>query len=153
MNVHNLRTLLEKTDNKLSIFTSLEILNQYNFNEQELFDLIREFLNDEEKVRLFSCPHFQGYESGIIGCISDENIKIKVLEIVLRKKCASKDDKIRMLKTLDNQTLVSFLKDNKDSENNIQPYEIVSLLDSNKQIQFVSMLETMDLTLSEKKRF
>lgn len=151
MNVQNLRTLLEKTDNKLSIFTSLEILNQYNFNEQELFDLIREFLNDEEKVRLFSYPHFQGYESGIIGCISDENIKIKVLEIVLRKKCASKDDKIRMLKTLDTQTLVSFLKTNKDSENNIHPYEIVSSLDSNKQIQFVSMLETMDLTLSEKK--
>ena len=151
MNVQNLRTLLGKTNNKLSIFTSLEILNQYNFNEQELFNLIREFLNDEEKVGLFSCPHFQGYESGIIGCISDENIKIKVLEIVLRKKCASKDDKIRMLKTLNTQTLVSFLKANKDSENNIQPYEIVSLLDSNKQIQFVSMLETMDLTLSETK--
>lgn len=151
MNAQNLRTLLEKADNKLSIFTSLEILNQYNFNEQELWDLIREFLNDEEKVRLFVCPHFQGYESGIIGCISDENIKIKVLEIVLRKKCASKDDKISMLKTLDTQTLVSFLKANKDSENNIQPYEIVRLLGSNKQIQFVSMLETMDLTLSEKK--
>ena len=151
MNAQNLRTLLEKTDNKLSIFTNLEILNQYNFNEQEIFDLIREFLNDEEKVRLFVYPHFQGYESWIIGCISDENIQIKVLEIVFGKKCANKDEKIRLLKKLDVQTLVNFFKANKHSENNIPPYEVVSLLDSKNQIQFVSMLENMNLTLSEKK--
>ena len=151
MNAQNLRTLLEKTDNKLSIFTNLEILNQYNFNEQEIFDLIREFLNDEEKVRLFVYPHFQGYESWIIGCISDENIQIKVLEIVFGKKCANKDEKIRLLKKLDVQTLVNFFKANKHSENKIPPYEVVSLLDSKNQIQFVSMLENMNLTLSEKK--
>lgn len=149
MNAQNLRTLLGKADNKLSIFTNLEILNQYNCNEQEIFSLIKEFLSDEEKVRLFGCPHFQGYESGIIGCISDKNIKIKVLEIVLRKKCTNKNEKLRILKTLDVQTLVDFFSSNK--ENDIQPYEIISLLDSQKQIQFISILEAMDLTLSEKK--
>lgn len=149
MNAQNLRILLEKSDNKLSILTNFEILNQYNCNEQEIFSLIKEFLSDKEKVRLFGCPHFQGYESEIIECISDDEIKIEVLKIVLQKKCDTKDERLKILKALDVQTVVAFLSSNK--ENDIHPYEIVSLLYSNRQIQFVSMLENMNLTLSEKK--
>lgn len=145
MNAQNLRTLLRKSNNKLSIFMNLEILNQYNCDGQEIFNLIKEFLTDEEKVRLFCCPHFQRYESEIIECILDKNINS------IGKKCASKEEKIEMLATLDVQTLVIFSSSNKEKD--ISLYEIVRLLDSKKQMQFVLMLDNMNLTVSEKKKF
>lgn len=79
MNTQDLRKLLEKTDDKSSIFASSEILNQYDFNMTEFFDLVKEFLSDEEKLKLLNYSHFQGTESWIIGSITDEDIKMQIL--------------------------------------------------------------------------
>lgn len=83
MNAQDLRELLEKTDNKLSIFANVETLNRYDFNAEEFFDLISDFLADEEKLKLFEYPHFQQFESeikvSIINLVSDENIKLQMI--------------------------------------------------------------------------
>lgn len=83
MNAQDLRKLLEQTNDKLSIFASPETLNKYNFNAKEFFDLISDFLSDEEKLRLFDYSHFMQFKGwikcGIIGLISDEHIILKMM--------------------------------------------------------------------------
>lgn len=78
-----MRKLLEEADDKLGIFASVEILKQYHFNTKELFDLMKDFLSDEEKVKLFDYSHFRQFEAwikgGIIGLISDENAKLQLI--------------------------------------------------------------------------
>ena len=83
MNAQDLRKLLEQTDDKSSIFASLETLNKYEFNAKEFFDLISDFLSDEEKLKLFDYSHFRQFEGwikgGIIGLISDEHIILQII--------------------------------------------------------------------------
>ena len=83
MNAEDLRKLLEKTEDKLSIFASLETLKKYKFNVGELMDLISDFLSDEEKLKLFDYSHFVQFngfiKSSIIKLVSDENIIIQML--------------------------------------------------------------------------
>lgn len=83
MNAQDLRNLLEQTDDKLSIFASPETLNKYEFNAKEFFELISDFLSDEEKLKLFDYSHFRQFESwikcGIIGLISDEHIILQII--------------------------------------------------------------------------
>lgn len=83
MNAQDFRKLLEQTDDKLSIFASVETLNKYDFNAKELFDLISDFLSDEEKLKLFDYSHFQQFKGVIKGriieLVSDENIKLQMM--------------------------------------------------------------------------
>lgn len=83
MNAQDLRKLLEQTDDKISVFASPETLNKYDFNAKEFFDLISDFLSDEEKLRLFDYSHFRQFEGwikgGIIGLISDEHIILQMM--------------------------------------------------------------------------
>lgn len=83
MNVQDLRKLLEETDDKFSIFASLETLKKYSFNGRELLDLISDFLTDEEIMKLFECSHFQQFNSVIRECIingvSDEFVKLQMI--------------------------------------------------------------------------
>ena len=83
MNAQDLRKLLEQTDDKSSIFASPETLNKYEFNAKEFFDLISDFLSDEEKLKLFDYSHFRQFEGwikgGIIGLISDEHIILQII--------------------------------------------------------------------------
>lgn len=83
MDAQDLNKLLEKADDKLSIFADSEILNRYEFNLVELITLIDIFLSNEEKLKLFDYTHFQQLSSStkavILSVISDENILLKVL--------------------------------------------------------------------------
>ena len=83
MDAQDLRKLLEQANDKLSIFASPETLNKYTFNSQEFFDLISDFLSDEEKLKLFDYPHFRKFDSWIkseiIKLISDENILLQIM--------------------------------------------------------------------------
>ena len=55
MNAQDLKRLLEKSDNKLDIFANTEILYNCDIDIVELFELVKEFLSDEEKLKLFLC--------------------------------------------------------------------------------------------------
>ncbi len=83
MNAQDLRKLLQQTSNKLSIFASSEILSKCKCDEQELLNLIKDFLSDEEKMRLFNYSHFKNFDGSIkgniIGLVSDEYILLQML--------------------------------------------------------------------------
>ena len=83
MNAQDLRELLEKTDDKLSIFASRETLSKCEINVKELLELIRDFLTDEEKLKLFDYSHFMQFPEsirhGIIGLVSDEDIRLQMM--------------------------------------------------------------------------
>ncbi|MBQ2938109.1 MAG: hypothetical protein IJE05_04455 [Clostridia bacterium] len=83
MNAQDFRKLLEKTDDKLSIFASAETLKKYHLNLNEFFDLISDFLSDEEKLELFEYSHFQQFDGrikgNIIKLVSDENIILRMM--------------------------------------------------------------------------
>ena len=85
MNFQDLRNLLEKSDDKLSILSDPNLLlTNYNVTIVNVFELIRDFLNDSEKLALFKYPYFQNLgsvESALIfKFISDENIKFRLLK-------------------------------------------------------------------------
>ncbi len=83
MDSQDLRTLLEQTDNKLSIFANAETLNKYNLTVKDLFDLVNDFLSDEEKLKLFDYPHFRKFNNnikcGIVSLISNEHIILQII--------------------------------------------------------------------------
>lgn len=83
MNAQDLKELLNKTDNKLSIFADIEKFKQYSINVKELLDLVSEFLSDEEKLKLFEYQHFKQFNawirSDIIGLISDEKVILQMI--------------------------------------------------------------------------
>lgn len=83
MNAQDLRKLLEQTDDKLSILASIETLDKYELKAKELFDLINDFLSDEEKLQLFNYSHFKQFEGWIkcriINLVSDEQIILQMI--------------------------------------------------------------------------
>lgn len=83
MNAQDLRELLERTDDKLSIFASRETLSKCEINVKELLDLISDFLTDEEKIKLFNYSHFMQFPEsiryGIIVLVSDEDIRLQMM--------------------------------------------------------------------------
>ena len=83
MDTNNFREALENAEDKLSIFSNVDILRKYRFTIKEFLDCIRDFLIDEEKLTLFDYSHFQkldaGIRSGIVKLVSDEHILMNML--------------------------------------------------------------------------
>lgn len=83
MDVQDLRTLLEQTDDKLRILANPKTLSEYDMTIKDFTSLIRDFLSDEEIFRLFDFSYFieskGGLKSNIIGLISDEKILLQIL--------------------------------------------------------------------------
>ena len=273
MNAKDLRTLLEQSDDKFSILSSSETLEKYELTVKDFFDLISDFLNDEEKFRLLEFIQFKPWiKGGIIGLISNENILLQILnndtimdgfenyqlidiiikmndsakkqllhnqdyvekhqigdyelnkiisslsdsarieilqdtdlvanrlhlkdyriaelvkglsdedekktmleiyelpnylkvdiintlnsdtkiDILLKQDDFNKYDRIKILQSLDIENLSEFLKQHRDfcSENDIHPYEIICKLEAEQQKEFITRLEEINLTLSEKR--
>ena len=93
MDAQDLRKSLEQTDDKLSIFANRETFKKYDLSIKEFFDLISDFLSDEEKLKLFDYSHFKNFndriKEGIIGLVSDEHIIVEnnnyyIIKILLR---------------------------------------------------------------------
>ncbi len=83
MGANDLKKLLEETADKLSVFTNINLFDEYECTRKELYDLIREFFNDEEILKLFSYPALKdctpGVKEGILKLISDENVLLQAL--------------------------------------------------------------------------
>ncbi len=79
MDAQDLRKLLEKAEDKFNIFVNKKILGSYKFDEFEFFDLIKDFLTDEEIIRLYEYPQFKGFEYELINVISNQKLKIQMI--------------------------------------------------------------------------
>lgn len=79
MDAQDLRKLVEKSEDKFNIFVDKKVLGLYDFDVIEFFDLIKEFLTDEEKIRLYDYPQFKGSEDLLIDAISNQKLKIQMI--------------------------------------------------------------------------
>lgn len=117
-------------------------------NNTQIMKLTKELSNDTDKLNVLKMYNLGFYEKEIVKSLSENDNKIKYL----LEKNFNQNDSVEILETLDEKTLISFFKQNKDfyKKNNIHPYSVIWRLDKEKQINFVSSLEDMELTLNEK---
>ncbi len=177
MNAQGFRKLLEQTE--LKIINNDNIINDFEGNE--IIDIMRnlsyaakkqllynqEFIEkyqiaisifrdiicslpDEEKIRMLEIYQIENYFKCIIIKTFNNSTK---LDLLLKEKSFTKDDKVSILESLDVETLIEFLANNKEffNENDIHPYEIIQRLDTERQRDIVINLENINLTLNEKK--
>lgn len=84
MNAQEFRKIIEDSEDKLNVFLSREILSECDISYQELINLVKEFLTDEEKAKLFETEVgekiYLPKKLQIIEIISNDNIKLELLE-------------------------------------------------------------------------
>lgn len=74
MNVQEIQNVLETTDDKFSFFADKDKLNECEWTQNELIDIIYNYLTSEEIVNLFTLSHFQSLNSHIkFALIEDLN--------------------------------------------------------------------------------
>lgn len=110
MDINDLRKLLEKSADKVSILKDESELKKYKFSMAELIELINTLLNDKEKVNIFSYNIFTDIiNSKIIDTISDENIKLQVI----RDSNILEWEKVQIIGKMSNKAKMKVLIDKK----------------------------------------
>ena len=83
MNLKDIRNLLNNSNNKLEVFSNIEIMMQSQLTLNQLFELIAEYLTDSEKLQLFNYPLYINAKPdnrrAILNLISDSNILLSAL--------------------------------------------------------------------------
>jgi hypothetical protein len=134
---------------KVKILLNPEIgRDMLKLNNAQITKLAKELSNDTDKLNVLKMYNLGIYEKEIVKSLSENDNKIKCL----LEKNFNQNYSIEILETLDEKTLISFFKQNKDfyKKNNIHPYNVIWRLNKEKQMNFVSSLEDMELTLNEK---
>lgn len=65
MGIEELKQIIEKSENKFSIFKNIDLLLNYNFGVNDFIDLINTYLNDEQKINLFKLEYLKKLENYI----------------------------------------------------------------------------------------
>ena len=142
LNEHSRTEILSDTD---------LIKNKLKLSEYYISGLIAKLSDDDAKERLIEAYEFNDFHKvEIINSYSNEN-KIKK---ILNSTDMSSRNIIDILKTLDVETLIKFLVEQKEfcNEKEILPYKIICGLEPEKQKEFVVNLENTNLTLNEKRQ-
>lgn len=87
MDIQDLRKKLEETTDKYSIISDLNVLKEHGIKKYvEIFELAKEFLSDQEKVKLLEVNFMQNakdqYKNDYINIINDYDSKIESLKIL-----------------------------------------------------------------------
>ena len=156
MNSIDLKRLLEISDDKYNILTDRNILSEYNISNYELTSLITRFLTNNQKVSLLQDTDFAlekltiPYIKDIVmGLNVDDKIKIDIIK--------SYDFDIHQINNILTSFSVDSLVDlfsNKDflDKYKVQPYKVTRFLTFEKQLEFLSRFEELDLNLAEKRK-
>lgn len=79
----DLRKAMQDAEDKFAILADREVFNKYEVTVNILLDVIKEFLSDSEKIRLFELGHIEQQSSyikkSILETILDENLKIQTM--------------------------------------------------------------------------
>ena len=65
MGIEELKQIIEKSENKFSVFKNIDLLLNYNFGVNDFIDLINTYLNDEQKINLFKLEYLKKLENYI----------------------------------------------------------------------------------------
>ena len=156
---YEIEGLIQSLDdkNKQELLSEKEFIqNQLHLTDYEIREIIKGFSTDEvktEMIAIYKLPVVQ--VTKILQTYSDEN----KIDIILQKQFGKqykldKMETIELISSLNISSLKEFLLKNKEflQKNNIKPYKIVKSLNNDKQLEFVSELENMGLTLTEKRQ-
>lgn len=102
MSFQDFRELLEQSDNKVDILTNVEILKKYNILLLDLLAVIRDYLSDEEKLKLFDSPLY----AQLIGTL-----------------------KVEIIDSISNEEIAGQLFNNPNFTNKLQSYQICLILE------------------------
>ena len=144
---------------KLDVHSKKEVLYNPELTETTLkiekdhiVDLICNMDGDKDKLdlgRLYNLDATQMHD--VIATLSDEPKKRFILENPYRYNAFYLTE---LLGTLSVDTLTEILKNNKEflQEKRIPPYEIIKRLKTEEQLKFVSIMETVGLSIEEKRK-
>lgn len=118
MKIKELRKLLTETKDKLAVFSNKDILDQYDIYVSDAFELMSEFLDDDEIMHAF--------------------------EIDYIKESASSENKYKLFNRIKNGTKKLEILLNPNIISQFVPYEILKLaefLGENEKIQLLEHIE------------
>lgn len=143
---------------KLSDEKKVEILlnrnfvkNGLNLRDEQIVNLVKELSSEDVKNNIIEIYEFKNYlKTGIIDTFSEES----KLKKILTEKDLSKNNIIKLLSKVDTKKISEFLINNKEfcNEKNLEPYEVIMVLNNEKQKEFVENIENIDLSLDEKRK-
>lgn len=158
ISVYEIRNIIDNLNNevKLEILADCNLLkDKLHLDNFQLQKLIKKLPTDEEKMKIAEIYKFDYYtKADIVISLSDINNKMHVL---LQDKSFANSDyenksfKKMILETFDIESLIEFFNKHKSSITDINLYEIISQFDVEKQIDFISNLQNVNLTVNEKK--
>ena len=136
MDINDLRKLLEKSADKVSILKDESELKKYNFSMAELIELINTFFNDKEKESILSYNIFNTdiINSKIIDTISDENIKLQVIH----DSNISEWEKVQIIGKMSNKAKMKVLIDKKTYGIDFLGDDIIFSFDDSTKVKILS---------------
>ncbi|MCI8654680.1 MAG: hypothetical protein HFJ48_02235 [Clostridia bacterium] len=151
-----LENRIKEADDKLSVFANKDELNQYDFKMFEILELIKDYLTDEEKAKLFDFSHFQTLATStklkIIEMIRDSNLKLQLLS----RDEVTNDIPYELISKFDDDTIKKVLYNEKLlSKCDFYNFEVKELIESRgEKLQFEILTNTKlmkeKLDMSEK---
>ena len=126
------------------------VVNTLHLTNPQIATLASHLPDEKLKLKMLEIYPLATYlKIDIIRTLSTEN----KLNMLLKKEVSGTNSIVQVLSSFDTEALCDFLANHKDfcNKNNIRPYNISTMLDSNSQKRFVEKLEDISLTLAEKK--
>ena len=138
----------------------IELLNDVNFvtnrlhiliDTAKIIDIIMLVHSEHKQKEITDMYQLEPMQkSFIISKFKDEEYKINIL---FEDKSLKQLEKVIILQSLEIETLIKFFAEHKNyfRENNIHPYDIVLFFNIERQMNFITKLDKINLTLNEKK--
>lgn len=134
MGAQEFKKLLEKSNDKFSLFSDSDLFSKYRFEVFELIEILKEFLSDEEKAKLFELNHFRQLSSSIkiqiIKCILNDNIKLNLLRDTEFMAEFEKSEVIYIIFTLNDKNKLQILSNVELLKQGLglKDYEIIEMI-------------------------
>ena len=143
-----LRKFLESSNDKFKVLSDVETVKTYQITENELLELINEFLDDEQKVALLSVNYIQKpiIKRNIIMLIKDES---KRLDVIFNKELTNgleTTDFINIMKSQSINCILQILNNAEFlEENKIGKYRIIDIIKLQNSEVILRILNDFDL--------
>lgn len=139
-------------ENKVALLSNIDLIEkQLKMKDYTIKDIVAGLEDEKIKLNMIENYKFESYLSkDIIQTFSTEGMKDVLLE---NKYNFNNYDIISLIASMNTNSLIEFINENKEfiSQNNVSPYRIINQLDSQKQIEFMSVFEDVELTIRRKK--
>ena len=146
-----LKKILESSNDKFKVLSDVETVKTYQITENELLELIDEFLNDEQKIALLSANYAQKpiIKRNIIMLIKDES---KRLDVIFNKELTNGLETTDFINIIQSQNINCILQilNNTEflEENKIGKYRITDIIKAQNSEVILRILN--DFALLEK---